>query len=610
MPTLPIARRGDALLIVPPFAAIDLPALGPHAVQASARAAGFEVAILYANLWFAAEIGELDYQAIAQANRKILLGERFFAPLAFGGRDHELLLEQAFARCGSMIVPPLDQARLRTLMARAGPWLDALLECLDELDYPVIGCSTTFEQTAASLAILSRAKRRRPERVSVLGGANCEGEMAAGLLSLQAGIDHVFAGESEASFTEFLGSLRAGRRPPGATVSGRPCREMDALPTPDFTEFYRQYDRFLPAGAFKADGNLWLPYESSRGCWWGQKHHCTFCGLSDEAIGFRAKSPDRVLAEWRTLLEAHPTNKLCAVDYIMPQRYFRDLLPRVPEELPPLHAFFFVKANLGLAQVRALAAAGAAVVQPGIEALDTALLERMDKGVDARHNIDLLRYARACGIAVNWNLLCDLPGDELASYQRTLALLPLLHHLHPPIGVFPVRIDRFSPYFDHPQQHGLSNLRPLASYAEVFPADADLHRLAYHFDADYTSAARSQPPIVEAWNAEVAAWRAAWQEGGAAPSLVVTPLGADRYLLVDTRRLPGSSEFSFLDRRQARLALVMRVDATPSELAWARQRNLVAEVDGRCIPLATAEPELMAEFNDMDNAREWRLVPA
>src|SRR3954465_271775 len=37
--------------------------------------------------------------------------------------------------------------------------------------------------------------------------------------------------------------------------------------------------------------------ETARGCWWGAKNHCTFCGLNGETMGFRAKSADRVMTE-------------------------------------------------------------------------------------------------------------------------------------------------------------------------------------------------------------------------------------------------------------------------------------------------------------------------
>lgn len=31
-----------------------------------------------------------------------------------------------------------------------------------------------------------------------------------------------------------------------------------------------------------------LLYEASLGCWWGEKHHCTFCGLNGTTMKFRA----------------------------------------------------------------------------------------------------------------------------------------------------------------------------------------------------------------------------------------------------------------------------------------------------------------------------------
>src|SRR5262249_51859847 len=144
----------------------------------------------------------------------------------------------------------------------------------------------------------------------------------------------------------------------------------------------------------------------------GQKHHCTFCGLNGQTMAFRAKSPDRVLSELKELLAKHPSNKVSMVDNIMPHPYFRDFLPRLGRQLPGLHVFYEQKANLSLDQVLTLKRAGVAVIQPGIEALCSSLLKRMDKGVSASQNLTLLRYARAADLAVNWNLLYAFPGDQ------------------------------------------------------------------------------------------------------------------------------------------------------------------------------------------------------
>src|SRR6516165_8740115 len=79
-----VCPKGDVLIIVPPFADFDRPALGPHVLQACAREAGFEVRVLYANLLLAEEIGAQTYLALCYAPTALLMGERFFAATAYG----------------------------------------------------------------------------------------------------------------------------------------------------------------------------------------------------------------------------------------------------------------------------------------------------------------------------------------------------------------------------------------------------------------------------------------------------------------------------------------------------------------------------------------------
>ena len=60
-----------------------------------------------------------------------------------------------------------------------------------------------------------------------------------------------------------------------------------------------------------------IPLETSRGCWWGMKHHCIFCGLNGKQMAFQDKSPDRV-AQWfetpaSTLLVAERDGEIAAV---------------------------------------------------------------------------------------------------------------------------------------------------------------------------------------------------------------------------------------------------------------------------------------------------------
>jgi ribosomal peptide maturation radical SAM protein 1 len=581
-----LLETADVLLIVPPFHGLNRPSLGVHVLQGCADAAGIRASVLYANLCFATLVGERTYEAIGDST-SALYGERLFAPVAYGFR------------------PTDDPAHpdLAALRPSAEAWADAVANVVAGLDVRVVGCTTMFQQTAASIALLTRVKRLRPDVATIIGGANCENEMGQGIARLCPVIDVVFSGESETTFVAVMQRLLAGERPASRVIYGQPCRDLDAIPTPRYTEFFDQLARLLPGS--EAAASAVLPAESSRGCWWGQKHQCTFCGLNGLGIGFREKSPDRVIEELKTLVEGHPTRSVSMADNIMPYTYFRTLVPRLAREVPDLKIFYEQKANLSLDKVVALKRAGVTSIQPGIEALSTCLLRRMDKGVTGPQNVALLRYTRSVGMGVVWNLLCGFPGDHLDDYEETLRLLPLLRHLQPPTGASSVSIERFSPYFDRPEQYGISNIRPIEAYALAFPPGADLERLAYHFDADFASAARDHPDVIREIRREIDQWRRAWTGAGSQlPALSVRRLAGDVYVLHDTRGLPGTTELQVLARAEAAVALVGRPRPGSPELTWALDSRVIVELDGGYVPLATAEPELLLEFEAGARASE------
>jgi radical SAM superfamily enzyme YgiQ (UPF0313 family) len=63
-----------------------------------------------------------------------------------------------------------------------------------------------------------------------------------------------------------------------------------------------------------------LVIESSRGCWWGHKHYCTFCGLNGSLMTFRSKHPDAFFAEITELANRHRILDMIVVDNIMDMR--------------------------------------------------------------------------------------------------------------------------------------------------------------------------------------------------------------------------------------------------------------------------------------------------
>ncbi|HEY6187802.1 MAG TPA: RiPP maturation radical SAM C-methyltransferase [Pyrinomonadaceae bacterium] len=599
----------DAVLVVPPFAGITRPSLGLHLLQASAKEQGLRVKVFYANLLFAGLIGEDLYSTICITPRPCMLGDRIFSASAFGlpplGHRVEHALEY-LSLCPERHFNALTLEELRGCEEQAASFCRSVAQQISSMRPRVVGLSTTFEQTAASAAILSAVKALDDAPITIIGGANCEGEMAEGIRSLDLKADYIFAGESESVFTEFLANVARGAAlPETKIIQGSPCHDLDALPEPDYSDYYSQFKEALP----DTEQIPWLPFETSRGCWWGAKHHCTFCGLNGETMAFRQKSPDRVLDSLKRSVTKFSAHYIEMTDNIMPYSYFRTLLPRLAAELPDTYIFYEQKANLSLEDVNLLSRAGIKYIQPGIEALSTSLLRRMDKGVQARQNIALLRYARVLGMKLSWNILYDFPGDDEADYEETLRLVPLLRHLFPPTRTSPLNIDRFSPYFNRPEQYGVTGLRPFEAYNWAFPEHANLTKLAYHFKGTYQSASRRRPDLLNAISDEVNYWRDTWEaKPDALPTLNVTELGDDTYLLIDTRGLDGTDEIQFITGAQAREALVGGSVTKTEKPLWGLKSKVTVELDGCYVPLATTNFETLSEFEKTSHSRRQLTV--
>jgi len=603
------------LLIVPPFASIWYPSLAAHVLQACVREAGFGLDVLYANLLLASTLGEEAYEKIAAES--ISLGaERYFARSAFGlpplghGASESFAASRIYgedqAERGKGLYPDgkaatmghtnaLDPQEFLRLEQVSDAWVEAVAEKIAERPYKIVGASTTFQQTNASIALLNRVKRLRPDITTVLGGANCEGEMAEGLLSLGANIDFIFSGESERTFPAFVGQVLAGERPASRVVVGSPLQDMDSLPFMSSKEFFDQRASYLPDSV--AAETTQISFETSRGCWWGQKQHCTFCGLNGEGMAFRRKSPERAFKELRALLDESPTRNVTMTDNIMPHDYFRTFVPRVQSELPGARIFYEQKANLSLEDVLALADAGIDVIQPGIEALSTGLLKLMRKGVTGRQNLMLLRYGRVAGVRLVWNLICAFPNDKAEFYRETLELVPLILHLQPPNGVFHLSIERFSPYFVQSEHHGISDVQPLPVYRDFLPLHADVAKIAYHFVGQYRSETHENLEQVRQLSQAVQGWLQAWELPEAARPELRLYEREGTYVVRDTRAIAGSALEHAVSVAEASTLLTAAPWRGDDAQSQAVARKLAVVRDNWFVPLVTASRRLFVALS-------------
>lgn len=489
------------LLLSMPMGALGRPALGLSLLKERLRESNFKCEVRYLTFTFAEFIGHDEYEWLCyQMPYTAFAGDWSFTQALYGERPE---LENAYVQNvlrDTWRVPQSDIQRIFGIRSRVPYFLDHCMSAIPWSDYAMVGFTSTFEQNIASLALAKRIKKAFPRISIVFGGANWEGEMGLELHRQFPFIDYVCSGESEQSLpalaqrvlkrskaTDELAAIpglvyRNREGESVSTGSSQMIRDLDTLPLPDFSDYFQDLNQ-CTVGAPVAPTLL---FETSRGCWWGAKSHCTFCGLNGGTMAFRSKSPKRALDELELLVDRWQVTNVEVVDNILDMKYFTDMLPALARARRPLQLFYEVKSNLSRAQVKTLQEAGVYRIQPGIESLSDHVLKLMRKGTTALRNIQLLKWAQEYNVMVEWNLLYGFPGETAEDYRTMLELLPQIRFLRPPGATGPIRLDRFSPYHNTPAEFGLNNVRPLATYHYLYPFDNEsLARIAYYFDFDY-----------------------------------------------------------------------------------------------------------------------------
>jgi ribosomal peptide maturation radical SAM protein 1 len=622
----------DVVFAVMPFADVGRPAMGVSLLQAEVRAAGFTSYIEYFNIDLAEQIGVESYQQVASGlPPDLLTGEWFFADDLFGDSipDEDEYLQKVLFKAlgpGHGLVDELRGAR-----KQRGKYLDDCAGRIIAHNPRVVGFTTTFHQTCACLAVAKRLKQMANPPVIVFGGANCEGEMGWQMIQSFPWIDYVCCGEADISFPALLERLVRGGADdllvPGVLKqgkSGSPARseaiqDMNGLPVPDFDEYFARLRSSPLYDAVKG----YLIIETARGCWWGAKHHCTFCGLNGDTMAFRSKTPERAFTEMEHLSRKYATKRIGCVDNILDMRYVDTLFPKLAESGLDLELFYEVKANLRYDQLVKLRKGGMREIQPGIESFSNEVLRLMDKGCTGFQNIQLMRWCEELGIEVAWNLLAGFPGESAAEYAKMAALVPLLTHLTPPCSCAQIRLDRFSPFHARGESYGFHKMRPARAYYFVFPLGRkELGRLAYFFDFDYEDD-RHTNTYLEPVQQEVQRWWSARSAGdGKRPKLDARFTGG-AVSITDTRAVASAASHELTGIAAAVLAkcdvattlpalarlpgMAGKETAIQMALDDLKQRGIVVENDGQYLSLPVFRDRPPAPVHNQTHA--YATVP-
>ena len=487
-----------------PVALVSMPTL-------SARFPSFQLALLKPTLeragipvqtfslfmYFGNFIGWRINEALADVY-PCMVGEWIWAKAAFGdfANDDEYFeiyhnnLEAICQQAGCSI----DD--VRKIRDHAVPeFIDFCLDSIDWTRFGVIGFSVVFQQTLASVAFARALKQRYPEIPILFGGATFEDDIAEEIMNGCPQVDYVHCGDADETLPQVIRRIYnkesmkgmpgvMWRDDSGIVYAGRApnLSDMNKTPVPDFDEYfyarkeggYNNYDQAQ---------EVLLPIETARGCWWGVKNHCTFCGLNRAGMEFRSKNVDNVIEQLDELSQRYGILDFNAIDNIIAPEYIDKLFTRLADANTDIRLHYEVRPSLSRAQLKLMRKGGLFSIQPGVESLSTHILKLMRKHTTGMRNLELIKWSTYYGINNLYNILLRFPGETAEDYRTQCAVISKIHHLQAPWAIARARADRGSPMYTEPESQSISRLVPSPCYDYLFPKDRfNLNRVSYYFE--------------------------------------------------------------------------------------------------------------------------------
>lgn len=558
----------------------------------------------------AAAVGYRTYHGISE---RTWLAEPVYAAMLYPERTDEI--RKLFHRSakGSPEMPKVDFTRL---VDRLSAVSDQFIASIAWKRYGLIGFSVCLCQLTSTLYFIRRIKTTAPSVPVVIGGSFLAGESISPLLQVFPQIDFGIHGEGERPLSRLVKGLQnasqpaeiepiegvVSRRTPSAQAAARSqLEDLADLPPPDFDDYFQLLETFVPAQRFFPT----LGVEMSRGCWWQKAAAnkpgtgCAFCNLNLQWEGYRYKQPQQVVREIDDLTQRHQTLSVAFVDNLIPLKTAAPVFEQLARSGKDYRLFCEIRAGTYRSLLEKMKRAGVIDLQIGIEALSTRLLTKLNKGITAIENLQIMKLCEELDLVNSSNLIIGFPGSDRQDVEETL------HSLEYALPFRPMRAVEFwlglgSPVWRYPNSFGLQAVFNHPNWSILLPPAAvkQIPLMIQAYRGDRTIQKKRWKPVRK----KVAEWKKNYEalhyRSNAAPILSYRD-GKD-FLIIRQRRpnaepmshrLVGASrqiylfceqprslvdilkEFPSLNEGQVRSFLAMMVD---KKLAFSENRHYLS----------------------------------
>ena len=412
---------------------------------------------------------------------------------------HSLALRQRVDKPEKMLwvehgVATWDSEILLETLAR--PEVDpytAFWQAHPDLTYEIMQCDALclsllyYEQTLGAFSVAAFAKRLRPDLPILMGGSwiTAIRHCLPHVPELFAYADAIIPAAGEVSLLEAIQRLDRGDpltgSPNAMTVQDHKVvmhevanfPRIEALPAPDF-DTYNLQRYLLPAPV--------LPFQITRGCYWGQ---CTFCTHHlAQGLGYSMAKTNSIGDKLAYLADRYQTNLFYFVDEAIPPAKLRDIPAALREHQLDIRWMSECRLERSLTRQAfdQLAESGCHLLLFGLETGSQRIMDLMKKGVQMPDAQRCLRDCAEAGIYTTLFLMFGFPTETLDDLLDTFRFVQANQPWIDTIGTSIFTLTAESPISLDPAAFGVT------LEAETFrgaPLKEDLaYRVAYGFSRE------------------------------------------------------------------------------------------------------------------------------
>lgn len=201
-----------------------------------------------------------------------------------------------------------------------------------------------------------------------------------------------------------------------------------------------------------------LPYQSSRGCYWGK---CSFCD-QDFGQNFNVKNQDKVIKEFKELKEKYNIENFEFIDESVSPTYLKELSKKIIEN--NLSVQYFCDARLETAFTKDVLnsayQSGLRMILWGLESGSKKVLELINKGIDLDKRFDILKDSKDAGI---WNfafIFFGFPTETIEDAKMTVKMLVDNKDIIHSYGRSVFTMGRHAKLAENPEKYGITKIYP------------------------------------------------------------------------------------------------------------------------------------------------------